>query len=93
LESRLERWSGQRDCLRVAVWTGDLGFVKVGACVGLCISVAVWTSWSLVLVFTLAEEDVVVSFGGTVERGGLFAQKPKLNLDLMPLIEYGKRVK
>lgn len=57
--SRLERWSSQR----FAVWTGDLGFVKVGACVGLCISVAVWAAWRLVLVFTLAEEDVV-SFGG-----------------------------
>jgi hypothetical protein len=52
-----------RDRLRFAVWTGDLGFVKAGACVGLCISVAVWTAWRLVLVFTLAEEDVVVSFG------------------------------
>ena len=64
-----------RGRLRFAVWTGDLGFVKVGACVGLCISVAVWTAWKFVLVFTLAEEDVV-------ERGGLFAQKPKVNLDL-----------
>jgi hypothetical protein len=30
-----------RDRLRFAVWTRDLGLVKVGACVGLCISVAV----------------------------------------------------
>lgn len=30
-----------RDRLRCVGWTGDLGFVKVGACVGLCISVAV----------------------------------------------------
>jgi hypothetical protein len=74
LESRLERWSGQRDCLRVAVWTGDLGFVKVGACVGLCISVAVSTAWSLILVFTLAEEDVVVSFGDGRKRWPICAK-------------------
>jgi hypothetical protein len=33
-----------RDRLRFAVRTGDLGLVKAGACVGLCISVAVWTA-------------------------------------------------
>jgi hypothetical protein len=44
--------------------TGDLGFVGAGACVDLCISVAVYTAWRLALVITLAEEDVLVSFGG-----------------------------
>jgi hypothetical protein len=37
---------------------------SLGAGVGLCISVAVWTARGLVMVFTLPEEDVVMSFGG-----------------------------
>lgn len=49
-------WSAEagraRDRLRFVVWIGDLGFVKAGVCVGLCISVAVWTAWRLVQVFT-----------------------------------------
>jgi len=53
-----------RGCFRVPLeivcasqwWTGDLGFVKAGACVGLdCV---LWR---------------------TVERGGRFAQRPKVN--------------
>jgi hypothetical protein len=38
-------------------------FDKAGTYVGLYISVAVWIAWRIVLVFTLAEEDLFVSFG------------------------------
>jgi hypothetical protein len=84
-----------RDRFRFAVWTGDLGFVKTGTCVGLCISVAAWTAWNLSW-YTLAEEGVVGPLGDGKKRWPICA-KPKANLNLqkfsLPLIEYGEHVK
>jgi hypothetical protein len=72
--------AGRRDTLRFAVWTRDLGFVR-------CRRRSVYISSCMDC--TGAGHGIYLARGGcgyvlwrTEERGGLFAQKPKVNLDL-----------